>query len=164
MTDKIVQLIDKDNNNVFPVAGSLKQGSVNSATINNKAVTAPKINFSTFFTQTGESTLSTPSGSVGAYSHVYYAVSQDGKVGKLRGLIHTDGTTTGQSITCTTPFRPTTATTIKAGVIAQLGSSKDLSILDVYIGTDGKVTISFPSEWGSQKQNAVFTGEMFILS
>lgn len=163
MTDKIVQLIDKDNNNVFPVAGSLKQGSVNSATINDKAVTAPKINFSTFFTQTGESTLSTPSGSVGAYSHVYYAVSQDGKVGKLRGIVHTDGSTTGQSITCTTPFRPTTATTIKAGVIGQIGYSKDLAAIDIYIGTDGKVTITFPSGWGSQSHLAFFTGEIFIL-
>lgn len=47
MTEKIVQLIDKDNNNVYPVAGSLKQGSVTTSTINNKAVTADKIDFST---------------------------------------------------------------------------------------------------------------------
>lgn len=43
MTEKIVQLIDKDNNNIYPVAGSLKSGSVTTSTINDGAVTADKI-------------------------------------------------------------------------------------------------------------------------
>ena len=46
MAEKIVQLIDKDNNNLYPVAGSLKQGSVTTSTIDDGAVTADKINFS----------------------------------------------------------------------------------------------------------------------
>lgn len=47
MADKVVQLIDKDNNNVYPIAGALAQGSVNTSTINDGAVTADKINYST---------------------------------------------------------------------------------------------------------------------
>lgn len=50
MVDKIVQLVDVDNNNVYPVAGSLKQGSVTTSTINDGAVTAAKINFSSLTT------------------------------------------------------------------------------------------------------------------
>lgn len=47
MVDKIVQLVDVNNNNVFPVAGSLKQGSVTTSTINNGAVTTAKIDYTT---------------------------------------------------------------------------------------------------------------------
>lgn len=47
MADKVVQLVDKDNNNVYPIAGALAQGSVNTGTINDGAVTAEKIDFST---------------------------------------------------------------------------------------------------------------------
>lgn len=47
MADKVVQLVDKDNNNVYPIAGALAQGSVNTSTINDGAVTADKIDFST---------------------------------------------------------------------------------------------------------------------
>lgn len=43
MTEKIVQLIDKDNNNLYPVAGSLKSGSVTTSTISDGAVTNAKI-------------------------------------------------------------------------------------------------------------------------
>ena len=43
MPNKIVQLIDSEDNNIYPVAGSLKQGSVTSSTINDGAVTTPKI-------------------------------------------------------------------------------------------------------------------------
>lgn len=46
MVDKIVQLVDKDDNNVYPVAGSLKQGSVTTGTINDGAVTPSKIDMS----------------------------------------------------------------------------------------------------------------------
>lgn len=47
MVDKVVQLQDKDANNLYPVAGSLKQGSVTTSTINDGAVTAAKIDTST---------------------------------------------------------------------------------------------------------------------
>lgn len=47
MADKVVQLVDKDNNNVYPIAGALAQGSVNTGTINDEAVTAEKIDFTT---------------------------------------------------------------------------------------------------------------------
>lgn len=43
MADKIVQLIDKDGNNVYPVAGSLAQNSVTTSSINDGAVTANKL-------------------------------------------------------------------------------------------------------------------------
>lgn len=43
MADKIVQLIDKDNNNIFPVAGSMKQGAVTTNLLADGAVTAAKI-------------------------------------------------------------------------------------------------------------------------
>lgn len=56
MTDKIVQLVDKDNNNVYPVAGSLKQGSVTTSTINDGAVTAAKINLSSLIKTIGTTT------------------------------------------------------------------------------------------------------------
>ena len=47
MTDKVVQLVDAESNNIFPVAGSLKSGSVTTNTINDGAVTADKIDTST---------------------------------------------------------------------------------------------------------------------
>ena len=43
MADKIVQLIDKDGNNVYPVAGSLAQNSVTTSSINDGAVTVDKL-------------------------------------------------------------------------------------------------------------------------
>jgi hypothetical protein len=53
MADKIVQLIDKDNNNIYPVAGSmaddsimtamLKDGSVTPAKVASNAITANKL-------------------------------------------------------------------------------------------------------------------------
>lgn len=49
MVDKIVQLVDKDNNNVYPIAGALAQGSVNTSTINDGAVTVGKMNFNSFY-------------------------------------------------------------------------------------------------------------------
>lgn len=45
MTDKIVQLVDNENNNIYPVAGSLAQGSVTTSTINDGAVTGAKIDW-----------------------------------------------------------------------------------------------------------------------
>ena len=47
MTDKVVQLVDAESNNIFPVAGSLKSGSVTTNTIDDGAVTADKIDAST---------------------------------------------------------------------------------------------------------------------
>lgn len=53
MTEKIVQLTDDENNNIYPVAGSLKDGSVTTSTINDGAVTADKIDFTTLEVKTG---------------------------------------------------------------------------------------------------------------
>lgn len=47
MVDKIVQLVDKDDNNLFPVAGSMKQGAVTTNLLADGAVTKDKIDFST---------------------------------------------------------------------------------------------------------------------
>lgn len=47
MANKIVQLIDDNNDNLYPVAGSLKSGSVTTSTINDGAVTSSKIDFTT---------------------------------------------------------------------------------------------------------------------
>ena len=47
MSNQVVQLIDNNNNNIYPVAGALKDGSVTTSTINDGAVTASKIDFST---------------------------------------------------------------------------------------------------------------------
>lgn len=49
MADKVVQLVDKDNNNVYPIAGALAQGSVNTSTINDGAVTVGKMNVGSFY-------------------------------------------------------------------------------------------------------------------
>ena len=43
MTDRIVQFTDGEDNNIFPVAGALKSGSVTTSTINDEAVTTAKI-------------------------------------------------------------------------------------------------------------------------
>lgn len=43
MPNKIVQLVDNENNNIYPVAGSLAQDSVTTSTINDEAVTTAKI-------------------------------------------------------------------------------------------------------------------------
>lgn len=43
MAEKIVQLIDNNNDNIYPVAGSLKDGSVTTSTISDEAVTSAKI-------------------------------------------------------------------------------------------------------------------------
>lgn len=47
MSNQVVQLTDKDNNNIYPVAGALKQGSVTTSTIDDGAVTGAKIDFTT---------------------------------------------------------------------------------------------------------------------
>ena len=47
MANKVVQLTDDSNNNIYPVAGALKSGSVTTSTIGNGAVTADKIDFTT---------------------------------------------------------------------------------------------------------------------
>lgn len=43
MANNIVQLIDKDNNNIFPVAGSMAGDSVTTSMIQDNAVTSAKI-------------------------------------------------------------------------------------------------------------------------
>ena len=43
MVDKIVQLKDNQDNNVYPVAGSMKQGSITTNMLNDGAVTASKL-------------------------------------------------------------------------------------------------------------------------
>lgn len=48
MADQVVTLIDNEGANLYPVAGALKQGSVTTSTINDGAVTADKIDFTTF--------------------------------------------------------------------------------------------------------------------
>ena len=52
MADKIVQLIDKDGDNVYPVAGSLAADTVDTNNIVDEAVTSSKIDFTTFGNQT----------------------------------------------------------------------------------------------------------------
>lgn len=47
MADKIVQLKDKDNNNLYPVAGALFSDAVDTASIQNGAVTSDKIDWTT---------------------------------------------------------------------------------------------------------------------
>lgn len=47
MADQVVTLIDNEGTNLYPVAGALKQGSVTTSTINDGAVTADKIDFTT---------------------------------------------------------------------------------------------------------------------
>lgn len=51
MAEKIVQLRDNQGNNVYPVAGSMKQGSITTNMLSNGAVTANKINFNAFSTK-----------------------------------------------------------------------------------------------------------------
>ena len=47
MADRVVQLKDNQDNNVYPIAGALAQGSVTTSTINDGAVTGVKIDFTT---------------------------------------------------------------------------------------------------------------------
>lgn len=60
MANKIVQLEDKAGNNLFPVAGSMKGDSVTTAMLQDGAVTAGKIDFTTVRT---DITSLAPSGS-----------------------------------------------------------------------------------------------------
>ena len=48
MANQVVTLIDNEGTNLYPVAGALKQSSVTTSTINDGAVTANKIDFTTF--------------------------------------------------------------------------------------------------------------------
>ena len=50
MSNQIVQLTDKDNNNIFPVAGSMAGGSIETGMIQDAAVTLGKIDSSTINT------------------------------------------------------------------------------------------------------------------
>ena len=47
MADKIVQLVDQNDDNIYPVAGAMKDGTVDTNTILDGAVTGAKIDFST---------------------------------------------------------------------------------------------------------------------
>jgi len=47
MANQVVTIIDNEGNNIYPVAGALMQESVTTSTINNGAVTADKIDFTT---------------------------------------------------------------------------------------------------------------------
>lgn len=47
MANNIVQLIDKDNNNIFPVAGSMAGDSVTTTMIQDNAVTSAKMDWTT---------------------------------------------------------------------------------------------------------------------
>lgn len=48
MANQVVQLTDKDNNNIFPVAGSMAGDSVETSMIKDEAVTSSKIDWTTF--------------------------------------------------------------------------------------------------------------------
>ena len=48
MANQVVQIIDNNGNDIYPVAGALMQGAVTTSTINDGAVTASKIDFTTF--------------------------------------------------------------------------------------------------------------------
>ena len=48
MSNQVVQLTDDNNNNIYPVAGALMEGSVTTSTIENEAVTAAKIDIDDF--------------------------------------------------------------------------------------------------------------------
>jgi hypothetical protein len=48
MADKIVTLIDHEGENLYPVAGALKEGSVTTSTIADDAITSSKIDFDGF--------------------------------------------------------------------------------------------------------------------
>ena len=52
MANQVVTIIDNNGNDIYPVAGALMQGAVTTSTINDGAVTANKIDFSTFGDQT----------------------------------------------------------------------------------------------------------------
>ena len=47
MANKIVQLEDKNNDNIFPIAGGVKDDSVTTAMIKGSAVTSDKIDYTT---------------------------------------------------------------------------------------------------------------------
>lgn len=49
MADRVVQLKDNQDNNVYPVAGALKQSSVTTSTINDGAVTVGKMDVGSFY-------------------------------------------------------------------------------------------------------------------
>lgn len=46
MANQVVTIIDNEGNNIYPVAGALMEGAVTTSTINDGAVTAAKIDFS----------------------------------------------------------------------------------------------------------------------
>lgn len=52
MANKVVQLVDKNSNNLYPVAGAVITDAVSTGAISNQAVTNPKIDWSTIITLT----------------------------------------------------------------------------------------------------------------
>lgn len=48
MADRIVQLTDEDDNNIFPAAGTMPTGAITTNMLQNNSVTSDKIDFATF--------------------------------------------------------------------------------------------------------------------
>lgn len=57
MANKIVQLEDKNNDDIFPIAGGMKDDSITTAMIKNGAVTAAKLNPTIFESSSSNSTI-----------------------------------------------------------------------------------------------------------
>lgn len=107
------------------------------------------------FTNTGESTLTASSGSVGQYSHIYYASNSTGSAGKIYGIVNAGSGVTGQKIYATSPFRPQQKITI-SGVLRQYAGDNTISVGSFTVDTDGKIEIEFPSGWGSAGGHKVY--------
>lgn len=109
-----------------------------------------KFNLST----TGECTLVPTQGTVGQYSHLYYASNSDGTLGKIYGSVIA-GTVTGQTVRATSPFRPQSKITI-SGVLAQYAGDKSVLMTSFTVDTDGTIEFTFPSGWGAGGGHVIY--------
>lgn len=111
MADRVVQLKDNQDNNVYPIAGALAQGSVNTSTINDGAVTASKIDFTTlpfpYLDYANRESITTSGQSF------TYTATKDG-LAIVHADIHNTGSTGGVSLKCSVTRNGVTYADIKS--------------------------------------------------
>ena len=127
----------------------------------NAMIQARNIDLGTIFPQNGRSTWTaskgTPSGGLN------YRVSADGKFGVIWGDATSDGTNSGQVFTASTPFRPTSNTSIDRAALMRIGSNGGFTMNAITITANGNLSFTFNAGWGSQTSNAFFDFAVIIL-
>lgn len=140
------------------IPGYIEQGDkavLNTDQIGDGSITSSKLDFTTFL---GSSERCAVSGVSDA--NIYCQVSADKKFGFIRGYVRGNGGTTA---IVTTPFRPSTNTTINTAALMAI-STGAFTYNQVTIDTDGTLRLGINSGWGTSSQHYGFINLLVSLS